>query len=104
MRNPYDEVPDRHPCPECYEEETTDFYVDRETGNTLGCDCCVRELTSDEQDQYIKDGYLYCPVCGARCDDIFIEKASKTVIGCDDCVEVIDAFNWNQYYNRERKD
>jgi len=98
MMNPYDEASDVLQCPECYEEETTEFYIDRETLHTLGCDCCKRPLSVEEAQQYVEDDYLFCPVCHERCDDIYIDKATKSVIGCDACVKIVSEVDYYMYY------
>ena len=92
-------------CPVCGEEEVTELYVDRESLKTLGCDACMRALTPEEALPWAKeDDYLYCPVCGSRCDDLYIDKYTGNVIGCDDCVQVVEALKWEVLYNNERSD
>jgi hypothetical protein len=89
-------------CPVCGDEEPMEFYVRREDLETIGCDCCMREATYEEAEPFIKDDWLYCPVCGEKCDDLYIDKYSQRIVGCEECIEkVYDPFTWAMYYRKD---
>ena len=35
---------------------------------------------------------VFCPVCGAECEDFYIQEGD--VIGCECCIRVRDAYDW----------